>query len=284
VSVLERRCRLLLRAYPAGYREIRGQEIIGTLLEATPPGRTWPMPRDMRSLVAGGLKARAAQRRRLTAAVNLRLAVLLGVSIYLSNAGMSYLASFGRAELEPGVTLSAGVPAWSVPLVGLLLTAAAAAAWVGRRAVVVPVALAAAGVVAFDSSVAPSYLIGPIATLLLCLAALIVLSRRAERPEPRWLWLAGLFAAGQLLPYIGPYGFLLDLSIALACLAWIGIDARPALALATLLLLFSLPGMLDPLAWGSGLSVPNPILLIAGVIAALAGWRLRRQSARREPA
>jgi hypothetical protein len=39
---LERRARWLLRAYPAAYRADRGEEIIGTLLEAVPPGRDWP--------------------------------------------------------------------------------------------------------------------------------------------------------------------------------------------------------------------------------------------------
>ena len=33
---LERRARTLLRAYPADYRRDRAEEVIGTLLEATP--------------------------------------------------------------------------------------------------------------------------------------------------------------------------------------------------------------------------------------------------------
>ncbi|MGB6453627.1 MAG: hypothetical protein WBH47_03965, partial [Streptosporangiaceae bacterium] len=60
MPVLERHCRLLLRAYPAAYRQDRGEEIIGTLLEATPAGRSWPLHRDIRGLVVGGLRARAA--------------------------------------------------------------------------------------------------------------------------------------------------------------------------------------------------------------------------------
>jgi hypothetical protein len=46
MSALERRCRVLLLAYPAAYRRERGDEIIGTLLMATPPGRQWPLLRD----------------------------------------------------------------------------------------------------------------------------------------------------------------------------------------------------------------------------------------------
>jgi hypothetical protein len=58
VSLLERRCRWLLRAYPAWYRRDRGGEMLGTLLEASPPGARWPSIRDARALVIGGLRVR----------------------------------------------------------------------------------------------------------------------------------------------------------------------------------------------------------------------------------
>jgi len=58
VTGLERRCRWLLRAYPAWYRRKRGEEMLGTLLEASPPGRKWPSVRDARALVIGGLRVR----------------------------------------------------------------------------------------------------------------------------------------------------------------------------------------------------------------------------------
>ncbi len=58
MSALERRCRWLLRAYPAWYRRRRGEEMLGTLLEASPPGRKWPSFRDARALVIGGLRVR----------------------------------------------------------------------------------------------------------------------------------------------------------------------------------------------------------------------------------
>ena len=60
VTPLERHCRLLLRAYPAWYRRERAGEMLGTLLEASPPGRRWPSLRDARSLVIGGLRVRGA--------------------------------------------------------------------------------------------------------------------------------------------------------------------------------------------------------------------------------
>ena len=40
VNALERRCRRFLRVYPAAYRRERAEEIIGTLLEATPRAAT----------------------------------------------------------------------------------------------------------------------------------------------------------------------------------------------------------------------------------------------------
>ena len=64
MSALERRCRRLLRAYPAGYRAERGEEILGTLLESAPDGRTRPGRREVAALVLGGLRVRAAQNRR----------------------------------------------------------------------------------------------------------------------------------------------------------------------------------------------------------------------------
>jgi hypothetical protein len=58
VSPLERRCRWLLRAYPAWYRRDRAGEMLSTLLEASPPGARWPAFRDARALAIGGLRVR----------------------------------------------------------------------------------------------------------------------------------------------------------------------------------------------------------------------------------
>jgi hypothetical protein len=58
VTGLERRCRWLLRAYPGWYRRKWGEEMLDTLLRASPPGRKWPSARDARALVIGGLRVR----------------------------------------------------------------------------------------------------------------------------------------------------------------------------------------------------------------------------------
>jgi hypothetical protein len=58
VTPLERHGRWVLRAYPAWYRRDRAAEMLGTLLEASQPGRKWPSFRDARALVIGGLRVR----------------------------------------------------------------------------------------------------------------------------------------------------------------------------------------------------------------------------------
>jgi hypothetical protein len=78
---LERRARALLRTYPAEYRHGRAEEIIGTLLEAAPPGQSFPAAREAWSLIAGGRHARAVANRRPGVKANVRLALLLGISI-----------------------------------------------------------------------------------------------------------------------------------------------------------------------------------------------------------
>jgi hypothetical protein len=56
--VLERRCRLLLRAYPPEYRARRGEEILSTLLDSVPVGRRAPSFADAVDLVGNGLRRR----------------------------------------------------------------------------------------------------------------------------------------------------------------------------------------------------------------------------------
>ena len=58
MTPLERHCGWLLRAYPVWYRRKRAGEMLGTLLEASPPGRRWPSFRDAQALVIGGLRVR----------------------------------------------------------------------------------------------------------------------------------------------------------------------------------------------------------------------------------
>jgi hypothetical protein len=136
---LERRARMLLRAYPADYRRDRAEEVIGTLLEATPAGRSFPSARDARALIVGGVRARAAGNRRLSTTANLRLALLLGLSIFLPFTVNLY---FVQEEFAP--------VHWPALAAGLLSVAAALAPWLGRRTVTTAIVLPAAALVAYE--------------------------------------------------------------------------------------------------------------------------------------
>ncbi len=55
---LERQVRLVLYAYPAGYRIRRGDEIVATLLDSAQPGQRLPHPADAADLIWAGLRER----------------------------------------------------------------------------------------------------------------------------------------------------------------------------------------------------------------------------------
>jgi hypothetical protein len=284
MSGLERHCRLLLHVYPAAYRSERGDEIIGTLLETTPAGRAWPVPRDIRGLITGGLRARATLNRRATTAANLRLAVLVGLVAYFASAVATTLTALASAAERGVLDLSGPYTfpfGWRMLLPLPLIAVTLVLAWMGcRRAIVLAGALPAAAAVV----IAGSWRFGGFGfavTELSCLAALVALTG-AKRPDRRWLWLIGLIVFDQLLRGTGEYslaipGTWLLLSLALVSIAWLAIDARPAIAMLVVLLAMLLPLTADDLATGMIWSVL--LLLIPGTVIAVAVWRLRRQSA-----
>jgi hypothetical protein len=55
---LARRYRRLLFTYPRAYRRLRGEELLGALLDAAPSGRTRPTTREAANLIRHGLRAR----------------------------------------------------------------------------------------------------------------------------------------------------------------------------------------------------------------------------------
>ena len=283
MTKLEHRCRLLLRAYPAAYRQDRGEEIIGTLLEATPEGRSWPRARDVRSLVMGGIRARAAQNRRLTTAANLRIAALVGAAGYLAFSALVYLRVGVLAlTAQTGRAHAAG---WLLLPVAVLLGVAVAMVWLrGRRGFLLAAAIPAAAGVALAGAWRPTALGWPV-TELACLTAVAMLAGRGERPGGRWLWPVALVAALPLVAGVMPDALTRAFGTLLVAMAFISvllvvIDARPAIATAVFLLAFWLPSGIDNLARGLGIAADVPLLAIVSLITAVAVWRLRRQSAR----
>jgi hypothetical protein len=290
ISVFERHCGLLLRAYPDAYRRERGAEIIGTLLETTPEGRDWPLPRDIRSLVTGGLRARAALNGRKTTAANLRVAVLVGVAAYLAYVAAGDLGSLLLAA-ELGFSRGHPLPFdWSLLVVATSITATLVLAWLSnRRAIVVAGALPAAAAIAVVGPWWPSA-VGSVVAALACLAVLGALACR-ERPDRRWLWLIGPVVLARLLMARVLPGTSLEAADALALrlllalvivsIAWLVIDARPAIAIMVFALGTWLSAAITSLAMGPGF--PAALLAFPGICAAVtaaAVWLLRRQSAR----
>ncbi len=235
MSGLDSRARRLLRAYPPSYRAERGEEIIGTLLETSRPGRDWPALREAWSLIAAGLRLRAARNRHQPAATSLRLTLLLAAALWLTW-DPNQLLWFINAS-PPGQAL--GI------LGGLLVAATVAAPWLAPRGVTVALAVSTAlalGLAYYhvDQPVNPVYL-APHVIPPLALAAAAAAGK--ARPPRAWLWLPGSLLAASLLFYsqhmisnplasslIGIAGAVIAYGIICATVLWLAVDIRPALA------------------------------------------------------
>jgi hypothetical protein len=285
---LERRARTLLRAYPAEYRHGRAEEIIGTLLEAAPPGRSFPTGREAWSLIAGGRHARAARNRRPGVKANVRLALLLGISLYLS-------FYFGLALAGSVLGFFSG-QSWLTNTTLVLGTAMALAPWLGGRAAVTALAIPAGALVAYGDLRENSYTITSVAELLVVMAALAALSGGPVRLPRAWLWLPCasplVLAAGRLLSpqHVDPrlessleLGVLLLLAVVVVC--WLVTDARPAFALCLAVLLGAVTSTLPALVADESLmswALEFLLVVFAIVLPVLlpAAWLLlRRQKA-----
>ena len=286
MSLLERRCRTLLRAYPRWYRRQRGDEMLATLLEASLPGQRWPSARDTRALIMGGLRVRATQDQRLTTAANLRLAAQLGAALTL----LFLIASSLTSAILIWAHIYAqhiGSGLWSV--YGLLGLATVVAAWFAPRlaVAVLAAATAAAAVWAYWGS-GKALAILP-AGLLIMLAVLACLGERLPRS---WLWLAGAWFGWNVLEALTVLEPLRFLSVPLAVVpliilglvaGWAFVDARPAMAMAIFVACIGvLYQLLSSVSYGWAVVSTGPGLFIfvaaAVVLASGSFWRLRRQA------
>ena len=237
MSRLEERARRLLRAYPASYRAERGEEILGTLLDASAGGRNWPRPRESWSLIAAGLRVRAARNRQQPAATSLRLTLLLAAVLWLTSDPYQMLWFVNVSPL--GLTLSL--------FGGLLVAATIAAPWFAPRPVTVALAVGTALVlgVAFYQVDRPVNLVylAPHVVPPLALAALASVGH--ARPPRAWFWIPAALVVASALFYaehrvevqsaLGSLGFsilgaVIAWSIACATTLWLVVDVRPAIA------------------------------------------------------
>jgi hypothetical protein len=285
VTLLERRARRLLHVYPAVYRRERGEEIIGTLLDAS-DNRNWPRLRDVRALVVGGLKARAAQNRQRTVGANLRVAVMTGLAMYVSLCVAVYVAN-----LALGLMISSqrfpGWTSWPAALIAGLAGATIALAWTAPRYIVVAGALAASAAVVFYAP-ADGELLGSRLLQVLALAGLAAVAPRTGHPSRRWLWLPGLIVVSWTLFQLSVGAWFMPtwglfapglplLAFAVAGVLWMAIDARLMIAVLTYLALIMLQApVTDP--WGLAAPTSLPFLGVIIALAASAAWLLRRQS------
>jgi hypothetical protein len=100
VTLLERRCRLVLLAYPAWYRRERAEEMLDTLLEAGAPGQRWPSVRDARALVIGGLRVRGLATWCLS---------VVWAALGAAGAGYDFILSM---HVPDAVYIGVGLPSW----------------------------------------------------------------------------------------------------------------------------------------------------------------------------
>jgi hypothetical protein len=284
---LERRARLLLRAYPAEYRRDRAEEMIVTLLEAAPPGWSFPSARDTWSLIAGGRRARAARNGAAGAKAGLRLAVLLGLALFIGQFIGDTLTA--QAQFRPG-----GVPLpwlWAAPLLGI---AVSLAPWAGSRKVTAAVVIPVAAWLTFG--LRPS---GPfdggareLAVVLTAMGALVHLSGGSPRLPRSWALLlcaspAAMVLTGGLPSAEASLSLQAELLTAAVTTCWLVTDARPAFALglAELLGYVALAAEASHRLWSwAGLQTFAAIMMrfwllaIIGAFMLPVTWRLRRAS------
>lgn len=232
MSGLEARYRRLLRAYPAWYRQDRGEEMLDTLMEAAGTARSWPSARDTRALVLGGLRTRAWHGQRQTAAASLRTVVLFAAVLTLlpwTTFGLSLVSA------EWGRILPSVLDNWVYLGFGLLTLAVAAGAWFGHPRAIAAVALPLAFLWIYQP------LGGTLADAALPVAALAVLTIlviRRERLPRSWLWLAAIVLAAFLLPRLFPAaglyvpGHFALFAVLAGAIVWSVVDARPMAAMA----------------------------------------------------
>jgi hypothetical protein len=296
---LERRARWLLRAYPAAYRADRGEEIIGTLLEAVPPSRDWPPSREAVALAAAGLRARRAANLRQGLAASLRQVAVAGAAVYLVQLPALALGAVVGSARSGHLPLLFSFYEWLFYVLGVLALVILAAGWSGRRGLVAAGATAAViAAVSFtiirqewDLMVVLADFIGPPVVVFLLFA------RRTERPPLSLLWLPGLalgvalaeslanvvpalFAAttaGTTL--LSPYTTGLSLVTVLVAVCWLATDVRP---LASLVFAFTVSRVVYGFAYGRPLVMVGPAVIILGITASLVAacalaWLLRRR-------
>jgi hypothetical protein len=299
-SLLERRARWLVGAYPAAYRADRGEEIVGTLLEAAPPGRNWPSPREAVSVIAAGLRARREANLRQGLPASLRQTAVIGAAVYLVQLPCSALGEVVTAGRAGFLPFPLGSYLSFLYLVSVMAALLLAAAWSGQRRLIA--AAAAAAVVIAVLRTATSHEWDLMAVLVAfagpAFAVFMPLARRTERLPASLLWLPGLplllvlardlstpysvpsFQSVSQLTLLFPYTTYLSLASVIVAVCWLATDVRP---LAGLAFGFAVTRLIYAVAYArsAGAAERSEVVIAITaslVIAAALVWLLRRRT------
>ena len=303
----------LLDYYPRRYREERGAELVGTLLDCAEPGQTRPSRREARALVFEGLRMRAGTGGHRPVRVTLAEGVRLGLLVLLTTTTIEGVTTLGTARGYDDVRpVTAG---WSV-LVGLaVLAGVVPVALLARgRTRLAPPFVAVAGAVQMvgypwlhragwpDTShgplpedwpvLVPLYLYPGPATAAVLGALALAFSRvpplrgrivAAAVLLPALVWLPDWLEAVGVLPttfefYPTPTLLLILLGYA-GVTAYAAVDARPAIALAFLVSALVAATVVAWLKFGPDVSGAVYVLVVTVPVTA-AGWLGARRQAR----
>ncbi|GAA2334625.1 hypothetical protein [Dactylosporangium salmoneum] len=225
---LTRRYRLLLLAYPSEYRERRGDELLGTVLDDASPEQRWPSGREAASIVAQGLRARLGAARCRTPG-----------AVWSEGLQMGALLLLGLAVAGPVGDLFRGA-GWSVRTGIAVLLALAGIVATLRARWIVALALTAACLTVFTLD---RWLPWSLGTAVVALAVLAVRFRSARRARSaEWLLVAPVTVAVQHMPDLValPVGVAVIAGFVFVCLVGVALDPRIPIAGAWLLVAIAL--------------------------------------------
>jgi hypothetical protein len=314
-AALERRYRWLLRAYPADYRDARGEELVSTLLDAAPPGRSMPSPADVADLVGHGVRQRLGVARDAgfdagrALAAPVALAIATGIAVFVwwriepSSLGLDPAApTFGPYRTVGPVAYAAWVFAGLAAAVAPVRLVRALIVTALATTVAVPVV---AATTTYDRP--PLWILMALFAFgLLALAAPVVESSSWDERAGVPVGAAVVALGASAVTGAGPVGFYqptvarvgVVVTVAVAALAVTAlvqaVRGRPARAWLWATLLVALPGgwlgPFDSATWrlAAELAVPRfgrlaQVTLATCVVLAAMAWQLRPRDAGRRP-
>ena len=221
----ERLARVAMLAYPRDVRAAKGEEMIGTLLDASGQSKA-AYGRELAALVGNGLRARGAPRAQPSTA-----RVIADGCCYAGIAMLALItASLVGHTVEFHQTRADSTQVWHLLLLGGCLSSAL----IGYDRI------AAAGALAWIAIVitAPhrGSTVGPLVALealpVVCFAVMLIMPRYQSRRVRRVAWLIPIAALGTVAGGVGPSSYLVLAPLAIAvpvALARVARDPRLAI-------------------------------------------------------